>query len=156
MDPAEAGRRALQLLERIDMTEIDLVVGIPEGGIIPAYAVAAAAGLPLALATRTVIDQVPAVTFVEPHVTDQPPFSLYGIAPGTRVLIVEDEVTTGRTAVNVVTALRGAGVDVRGLGAFLLVDHPETRERLDAAGISIVACVELDRTYLDRVRADGI
>ena len=155
MEPAAAARMAQQLLAGIDTTGIDLVLGIPEGGTIPAFAVAAAAGLPLALATRTVVDRHDRIVFEEPHVPDMPLFSFYGLTPGTRVMIVEDEVTSGRTIVNAVLALRRAGIDVRAVATFILVDHPATRQRLEDAAIAILAGVRIDGSFLERVQADG-
>jgi adenine/guanine phosphoribosyltransferase-like PRPP-binding protein len=155
MDPAASALMARHVLAGIDTTGIDVVLGIPEGGTIPAYAVAAAAGLPLALATRTVVDRPNRIVFEEPHVPDQPAFSFYDLRPGTRACLVEDEVTSGRTIVNAVRALRSAGIDVRAVATFILVDHPETRQRLADAGIDLHAGVRIDASFLERVHADA-
>ena len=39
----------------------------------------------------------------------------YGCFKGQRVLVVDDEVTTGLTLINLITALRDAGADVTGV-----------------------------------------
>jgi len=155
MNPAAAARMASHLLACIDTRGIEVVLGIPEGGTIPAYAVAAAAGLPLVLATRTVVDLPARIMFEEPHVPDQPAFSFYDLQPGTRALIVEDEVTTGRTIVNAVSALRGSGIEVRAIATFILVDPPATRKRLADAGIELCAGIRIDASFLNRVHADA-
>ncbi len=46
--------------------------------------------------------------------------------PGDRVVIVEDEVTSGGTLVSVARALRTAGVQISQVGALLVVDDPRT------------------------------
>ena len=51
------------------------------------------------------------MSFCEAH--DPPPVTgkhVYGLSPGDQVIVVEDEVTSGRTVVNCVRALRAAGI----------------------------------------------
>jgi adenine/guanine phosphoribosyltransferase-like PRPP-binding protein len=155
LQPSEIARLAERLVGQLDLRSIDVVVGIPEGGTIPAFAVAQCAGLPLALATRTDVDLPRRLSFDEPHVPDLPPFHFYGLEPGTRVAIVEDEVTTGRTIVNAVRALRAGGVDVRAVGSFIVVDNEATWGRLEAADIHLEACLRIGGDFLARVGADG-
>ncbi len=58
--------------------------------------------------------------------------------PGDRVLVIEDVVTTGSSALSAVTALREAGAVIAGVMA--LVDRNEGgREAIEAAGLSLNA-----------------
>jgi orotate phosphoribosyltransferase len=58
--------------------------------------------------------------------------------PGDRVVIVEDTITTGASALRAVSAVRAEGGTV--LGVLALVDREEGgREALHAAGLAVVA-----------------
>ena len=155
LTPDEVLEAARALAGHLDLASTDLILGIPEGGTVPAFAVAQLARLPLVLATRTVVDITPRISFHEPHVPDNPDFHFYGLQRGTRVAIIEDEVTTGRTLVNAVEALRRAGVVVTGVAAFFVVDHPATRRRLADAGLEVVSGMAISAEFIDRVGADG-
>lgn len=57
---------------------------------------------------------------------------------GDRVLVIEDSMTTGGSALNAATAIRAEGGEV--VGALTLVDREEgAREALSAAGIPLIA-----------------
>lgn len=59
---------------------------------------------------------------------------------GDRVVVVEDVITTGGSALKAVDAVRAAGGEV--LGVLALVDREEGgREALEAAGLSVVSLV---------------
>jgi orotate phosphoribosyltransferase len=59
---------------------------------------------------------------------------------GDRVVIVEDVITTGGSALKAVDAVRAAGGEI--LGVLALVDREEGgREALEAAGLSVIALV---------------
>lgn len=61
-------------------------------------------------------------------------------AAGDRVAVIEDVITTGRSALRAVESIRAAGGEVAGVLA--LVDREEGgRETLEAAGLSVVALV---------------
>ncbi len=138
MDPV-AMKSAVEWLARgIDLTAIDYVVGIPEGGYAPAYAFAAATGLPVIFATVFKPDVAGVVTFREAH--DHPPLDLkhiYGLAPGDRVIVVEDEVTSGRTIVSCVRALRSAEVHCDQVATIYAADDAAMRARLAAEGVRL-------------------
>jgi adenine phosphoribosyltransferase len=153
--PAEVRRFAESLASRLDLGDVDLVIGIPEGGTIPAFAVAEIADLPLVLATQTVVDLPRRISFQESHVPDYSGFNVYAVEPGARVVIVEDEVTTGRTLTNAVQALRAGGLTIDRVGTFFVVDHPSTSDRIRRLDIRLESCVRLDGAYLDRVGANG-
>jgi orotate phosphoribosyltransferase len=60
--------------------------------------------------------------------------------PGTRVVVLEDVATTGRSALDAVEALREAGATVERV--LVVVDREEgARERLAEAGVELEALV---------------
>lgn len=60
--------------------------------------------------------------------------------PGDRVVVVEDVITTGGSALKAVQAIRAGGGDV--LGVLALVDRQEGgREALEAAGLAVISLV---------------
>jgi adenine/guanine phosphoribosyltransferase-like PRPP-binding protein len=140
-----------QMAQRIDVSAVDCILGIPEGGTVPAYAFARAVGRPLLLAARVML-QMPAITFEEPHVhaNTTRTLSFYGLAPGQRVMIVEDELTNGHTAVNAVRALRAGGVVIEQIATLLAIDHPALWRRLAAEGLTAHAGVRLPPEYAPR------
>lgn len=141
----------VQMAQRIDVSALDCILGIPEGGVVPAYAFARAVGRPLLLAARVML-QLPAITFEEPHVhaNTTRALSFYGLAPGQRVMIVEDELTNGHTAVNAVRALRAAGIVIDQVATLLAIDHPALWRRLEAEGLTLHAGLRLPPQYAPR------
>jgi orotate phosphoribosyltransferase len=59
---------------------------------------------------------------------------------GDRVVVIEDVITTGSSALNAVAAVQGAGGTV--IGVLALVDREEGgREAIEAAGIAVISLV---------------
>lgn len=152
-------RMVRRLVAMADLTDVETVVGIPEAGSIPAHVFAALTGRRLALASIWHADRPDVIAFREDH--DATPIGvkrIYGLRAGERVLIVEDEVTSGRTVVNCVTALRAAGVIVDQVVTLFAVDHDEMRERLAGIGVAIHAAEWVDPRHVGglwRPGADG-
>ncbi|MDM4722803.1 phosphoribosyltransferase [Micromonospora sp. WMMA1363] len=92
----------------------DVLLGLDAGGIIPTLAVAWASGSHYRIAWKVNLDLPEKLVFHEPHARRLEVFA-YGRFKGQRVLIVDDEITTGLTLTNLVTALRDAGADVTGV-----------------------------------------
>jgi adenine phosphoribosyltransferase len=75
--------------------------------------------------------------FLEPH-TALPELFVYGSFQGRRVLIVDDEVTTGRTVANLTEVLTAAGADV--VGVACLVEDPAGGGRALLTGLGTPLC----------------
>ncbi len=64
--------------------------------------------------------------------------------PGDRVVVVEDVITTGGSALKAAQAIRAAGGDT--LGVLALVDRQEGgREALEAAGLAVISLVTAEQ-----------
>ncbi len=111
MVPAQLRSAVHALIPRVSLEGVDYIVGIPEGGLIPAYEFALSCQKKLILASHSQPAVSGAVQFFEPHsFPDRSAKYIHGLREGDRVIIVEDEVTTGRTIINCVRALRDAGI----------------------------------------------
>lgn len=135
---------------RIDLGSVDCVVGFPEGGSIPAYAFARLVGRPVVLASRIPLDLPGTITFEQPQAGLGKTHHLYGLRAGHRVLIFEDELTNGRTAVNAVRALRRAGVEIDQIATLFAIDHPTLWRRMEVERLTLHVGVLLPPTYAAR------
>ncbi|MFT2017305.1 phosphoribosyltransferase family protein [Streptomyces sp. 796.1] len=90
------------------LTSVDFLLGLDAGGILPTVSLAGAARLPYKIAWKLHLPLDGAVRFSEPHAMRTNVFA-YGIAPGQRIVIVDDEITTGRTLADLARRLREAG-----------------------------------------------
>src|SRR5262249_23975109 len=136
MRPAELLPLIQELAAAIDTSDVDCVLGFPEGGVLPAFAFAQLVGRPLILSTRLRLALPDGIAFRSCQGTDH---FVHGLAAGRRAVIVEDEVTTGQTIASAVRALRSAGGRGDGGGTLLAVADPgmwrlreEERVRLHA------------------------
>src|SRR5664279_1047603 len=103
MDPGELRPAIAWLVREVDLEGVKYALGIPEGGYIPAYAFAVETGLRVVLASIFQPNVPGVISFIEEH--DQAPIAgkhVHGLSAGDHVIVVEDEVTSGRTIVNCV------------------------------------------------------
>ena len=138
------------LASRVDIASVDYVLGFPEGGAVPAYAFARLVDRPLILASRLPLDLPGRITFEQPGARLGTTQYLYGLTSGRRAVIVEDELTSGVSAVNAVRALRAAGVVIREIAALFVIDHPSLWRRLDAEQITLHVGLTLPPEYAPR------
>ncbi len=93
-----------------ELTEVDLVVGPTTGGILLAFEIGRQLGLPAAYAERA-----------REGASERAFKRGTRISPGTRVLVVDDILTTGGSVRETLAALAATGADVRAIA--LLVDR---------------------------------
>lgn len=98
--------------------EPDLLLGLDAGGIVPTIALAQASSLPYQLAWKLHLDLPHRRAFTEPHARRTNCY-LYADLADRRVLVVDDEVTTGRTIGNLTDVLRACGARVLGVAALV-------------------------------------
>jgi adenine/guanine phosphoribosyltransferase-like PRPP-binding protein len=131
-------RRALPAVQG----RTDFLLGLDAGGILPTVALASAAELPYKIAWKLHLPLDGQIRFTEPHATRTDVFA-YGIARGQRMVLVDDEVTTGHTLANLAIRLREAGAEP--LAAVCLVEDATrgARARLAEQGIPLVALTRI-------------
>lgn len=152
MDPQELQALVDRLVSEVDLTGVNHVLGIPEGGTVVAFAFARTCGLPLVLSSRMNADLPHPIYFEEPHsVTADRHNYVYGLRPGDCVVIVDDEITTGRTLVNAVRALRAAGVAIDQLVVLVASEDPATLRRLEAEGLRVHAASRMSARMTDAI-----
>jgi adenine phosphoribosyltransferase len=138
------------MVPRIDVSVIDYVLGFPEGGSIPAYAFGRAVDRPVILASRLPLGLPDSITFEQPGARLGTTQYLYGLRAGDRVMIFEDELTNGHTAVNAARALRGTGIQIDQIAALFVIDHPALWRRISAEGLTLHVGVTLPADYAPR------
>ena len=120
----------------------DLLLGLDAGGILPTVAVALASGLPYRLAWKVDLDLPAKSRFDEPHARRTEVFT-YGDLRGRRVLVVDDEVTTGGTLANLVAALRSSAVEVVGAACLVEDTAGNARSTLDSLEVPLCTLTQL-------------
>ncbi|MEU7944154.1 phosphoribosyltransferase [Micromonospora taraxaci] len=120
----------------------DLLLGLDAGGIVPTIAIAWASGSQYRLAWKVNLDLPEKLVFHEPHARRLEVFA-YGDFKGQRVLIVDDEITTGLTLANLVKTLRAAGADIT--GALCLVEDTagDGRQLLESSEVPLCVLTTL-------------
>jgi len=140
MDPDELRLAVARLVREADLEGVKYVLGVPEGGYLPAYAFAAEAGLHLVLASIWQPNVPGVVSFIEEHNTQFARAKhFHGLLPGDHVIVVEDEVSSGTTIVNCVRALRAAGIRCDQVATIYAADDSAMRARVAAEGIRLHA-----------------
>jgi adenine phosphoribosyltransferase len=155
MDPGELAAAVRKLADLMDIEAVDYVLGFPEGGSVPAFAFAQVIGRPLVLSTRLdfTLPGIPEIVFRVPHSPIGKSHHIHGLEPGDRVVIVEDEVTSGGTLVSAVRALRAAGMRISQVGALMAVDDPRMWRAMENEKVSLRVLWRLPRGL--RTRPDG-
>lgn len=148
VDAENVARIALQLwqacCEQLDLSDgvPDFLLGLDAGGIAPALALAQTSGIPFKIAWKLHLELPGAIHFAEPH-SSRPDMYAYAIDAGARVLIVDDEITTGRTLGGLIRALRQAGAAP--VAAVCLIEDVQQggRSVLEDLGVPLVSLIKL-------------
>ncbi|MFG2407229.1 phosphoribosyltransferase [Streptomyces brevispora] len=122
---------------------VDYLLGLDAGGILPTVSLSAAAHLPYKIAWKLHLPLDGAVRFSEPHAMRTDVFA-YGITPRQRMVLVDDEITTGRTLADLTCRLREAGAVP--LAAVCLVEDTTrgARDLLTGLGLPLVALTTIE------------
>ncbi|MBQ0928621.1 phosphoribosyltransferase [Saccharopolyspora endophytica] len=125
-----------------EFTAPDVLLGLDAGGILPTVAVALASGVPYRLAWKLDLDLPHKKTFTEPHARRTEVFT-YGDLAGSRVLVVDDEITTGKTLANLVSVLRHADVEVTGIACLIEDTSGNPRQLMESLGVPLCVLTNL-------------
>lgn len=117
-------------------TSPDLLLGLDAGGILPTVTVSLVSGLPYRLAWKLDLDLPHKLRFSEPHARRTDVYT-YGDLAGRRILIVDDELTTGRTLTNLISALRTSGAVVTGVICLIEDGEGEGRAAIEALEVPL-------------------
>lgn len=134
---AATGAHLWQRLQELmpgGLGSVDFLLGLDAGGILPTVSLSGAAHLPYKIAWKLHLPLDGAVRFSEPHAMRTDVFA-YGIAPGQRIVLVDDEITTGRTLADLTRRLREAGAVP--LAAACLVEDTTHRAHDLLAGLDM-------------------
>lgn len=125
MDPARAARLVTALLPRLEPLDVDLIVAPALGGIVLGYEIGRQLGREAIFVER-----------VEGSFTLRRGFT---VAPGARILVAEDVVTTGLSTRECVACCRAEGGEV--VAAACLVDRSAGKAQL---GVPLVGLAAFD------------
>jgi adenine phosphoribosyltransferase len=124
----------------------DLIAGIEARGFIFGAAIACRLGCGLVLLRKQnkLPGRVTGINYALEYGQDRIEMHSDAVAPGARVLLVDDLIATGGTALAGVELLRSAGAVVT--GASFVIDLPDLggAARLAAAGVAVSALVEFE------------
>ena len=124
----------------------DLIAGIEARGFIFGAALADRLGCGLLLLRKQnkLPGRVTGINYALEYGQDRIEMHSDAMAPGARVLLVDDLIATGGTALAAVELLRSGGAIVT--GASFAIDLPDLggADRLRAAGVAVAALVEFD------------
>jgi adenine phosphoribosyltransferase len=123
-------------------TASDLLLGLDAGGILPTVAVALASGLPYRLAWKLDLDLPHKARFSEPHASRTDVYT-YGDMTGRRVLIVDDEITTGRTLAGLIQILREGGAFVTGIVCLIEDTAGQARTVMNTLDVPLCALTRI-------------
>jgi adenine phosphoribosyltransferase len=135
-----------RMAQRVDAGAVDLVAGIEARGFVFAAALAARLGRGMLLMRKT--GKLPGnrigIDYALEYGSDRIEMHADACAPGARVLLVDDLIATGGTAIAALGLLRQAGAIV-GTAAFV-IDLPELggADRLREAGLTVETLVAFD------------
>ena len=143
---AAAFRATVERLAASAPPKIDLVAGIEARGFIFSSAAATHLGKGLVLIRKD--GKLPGATigvdYALEYGTDRVVMHEDACIPGQKVLLVDDLIATGGTALAAVRLLRQAGAEVA--GASFVIDLPDLggAEKLRAAGVAVSTLVSFD------------
>ncbi|MGG4094499.1 phosphoribosyltransferase family protein [Paenibacillus lautus] len=151
---------ALDIIRQFKNIEVDYILGLTQGGVPLATYISMLTGIPVIVSrvrSTTHYDLPNQIIYEEPD--DE--FGSYFICcePGKRVLIVEDEITSGKTLRSVVNALITANIIVNGIGAAYKIVASEKNtdsinELINDIGIKVYTSITL--SIQEELKKEGI
>lgn len=127
-----------------NFTEVDAIAGVATGAIAPGALVADALGLPFIYIRSTPKDHG-----LENLIEGE-------LKPGSKVVVVEDLVSTGSSSLKAVDAIRRDGSEVIGMVANFTYGFPIATEKFEAANVELLTLTNYDAVLKEALRIDYI
>ena len=146
VDPEEL-REAMSIFNR-NLPPVEpeqVVVGLAEGGITLAHALAAARGATFTVSTKTHREyDENRISFVDEHVDTRKEQNVYGLQEGNKVILIEDEISTAQTVINAVNAFRAKGIEVIGIASVVEVLDYGASDRIESeTGLKLNSLIKI-------------
>lgn len=119
LEPRKLKDNARKLAKLLNLEKVDYILGFAEGGVLAAYGVSEVTNIPMIGSYRVRLKSSPEIIFTEPH-SERSTHYIYGLNPGNRIVIVEDEITTGSTLCSAVSELTKQKIEVVDIGAYIV------------------------------------
>ncbi|MDD3354145.1 xanthine phosphoribosyltransferase [Zoogloea sp.] len=155
IEPGFIFEMAHELARRLSFFQPNVILTAEASGIAPALVVAQALSVPLLYAKKYAPQvESPAISRVIPSPTKgghtRLVLSRRYLAPGQRVVIVDDFLANGRTALALVEMAREAGAEVMGAGFIVEKRFRHGREHIEALGVPVATLAQVERIENDR------
>lgn len=124
--------------------EADAIAGVATGAIAPGALVADALGLPFVYIRATPKDHG-----LENLIEGE-------LKPGSKVVVVEDLVSTGTSSLKAVEAIRRDGSEVIGMVANFTYDFPVATDNFKKAGVELITLTNYDAILTEALRTEYI
>ncbi|MDR2947856.1 MAG: orotate phosphoribosyltransferase [Prevotella sp.] len=124
--------------------EVDAIAGVATGAIAPGALVADALGLPFVYIRSTPKDHG-----LENLIEGE-------LKPGSKVVVVEDLVSTGKSSLKAVEAVRRDGSEVIGMVANFTYDFPVATENFKQADVKLITLTNYDAILAEALRTEYI
>lgn len=113
-----------------------------KSGIVVALAVGRERNVRFCWTTPDILDEK-SVDYQEEHRTEQS-HHLYGLTKADKVLLIEDEITTGLGVIGLINKLREKGIETVGVATFIETVNFNGRNRiLDATGLHLTSLTRI-------------
>ena len=122
LEPKILRAEAQNLTNKLTLKDVNYILGFAEGGLLSAYAVAEVTNLPFIGSYRVRLKTEHEIHFTEPH-SARADHYIYGLRSGDKVVIIEDEITTGSTLLSALESLEKSNITVVDIGAFILAGN---------------------------------
>lgn len=135
-----------QFVERISETygKPDLIAGVATGGIAPGVLIAQELGVPFAY-VRSSSKGHGMQNKVEGH-----------IESGQSVVVIEDLVSTGKSSLDAVEALRNLEVNIKGMAAIFTYGFDQAKKAFEDANVKLITLTDYEQLISQALKADYI